>query len=758
MKNEMNPQETNSKVILDQRPTTWPEEGKIDLDIHDLPHRGAIIEWWYQNCHVTSKDGDRFSLFASFFRLASKKDEESDDYSYAHFIIWALSDKVNQKYYTDSLVDPSMPAESLKVLNKKEETINKQFYRALKEVYAKGNVPFPDRLLKEPANVALDNLLLEYDQNSFKKDEQGNYHLLLDNPLDQIECKLEFTPLIEPVRHGNEGELYGIWKEDMFYYFIPKCKVSGEILIQNKTYKVEGSGWYDHEFSKSGDETAVKDFRHDMSWDWISLQLDNGFQMSLYDLFDNTKNGEYAGGTGIIIDKNGKRISVEDYTFEPVKHWTSARTFITYPVAWELEIPSFNVSLFVEVDFPEQEFITTLSMPAFWEGSIKAEGNFMGVKVTGVGYSERTGFNTKESIESFLKGVGKCTQEVVESLLPLNPTQEQFHKLVNSPVGVDFFSEADKEQYITSVIKPIREIVDRSKKAWRSYVLLACIDAVGGNSQPFIDILAMPELVHSGSLIVDDVQDSSDTRRGGTSLHHLYGEPLAINAGNTCYFLGDLVVKKSLISDDVRLRIYELYFEMMRAAHAGQGLDISGLHSLMPDAVKNGDSSILEKRIYSIHRLKTAAPACTLAKIGGIMGGGKPQEIEALANYFEAIGLAYQIVDDVLNLEGYENNLKDKGEDITAGKITMPVAKAMGLLTLDKREYIWKTIQTMPKDTAVIASVIKLLEECGALKQCRIEAENLMEEAWKEVEKIIPDSFYKIRLRAFGWFALKIEC
>lgn len=90
--------------------------------------------------------------------------------------------------------------------------------------------------------------------------------------------------------------------------------------------------------------------------------------------------------------------------------------------------------------------------------------------------------------------------------------------------------------------------------------MLACIDSVGGDSQPFINLLAMPELIHTGSLIVDDVQDKSEKRRGGKTLHHIYGEPLAINAGNACYFIGDIVVGDSQISEQIRLKIYQLFF------------------------------------------------------------------------------------------------------------------------------------------------------------------------------------------------------
>lgn len=757
MKKESNTEEPNLNVTLNHYPLTWPTKGPIDLAVHDLPHHESVIEWWYQNCHVTSTDGRKFSLFASFFRLATGKDKHSENCTYAHSVIWSLSDVEEKKYYMDSLVDPDTPVHALKIMKKNEESSqgSKSIRRAIKEVYEKGNIPLPDRLLKNHAKIGNNNFSLEYDENSFKKDASGNYQLQLQNPVSEVACRLTFVPLTEPVRHGNNGLVGKVGRGDMFYYFIPKCGVSGEIQIGSNTYKVEGNGWYDHQFSRPADETTTFEFKGDMAWNWISLQLDNGCQISGYDLFDNTDNGKHVGGTMIIIDADGKIINEENYSFFPEYHWTSSRTFMSYPVSWRLEIPTQNIFLSITADFAEQEFVTILSAPAFWEGRVNASGSFMVKEVSGAGYVEINGFDTKESIESFLKAIGKATQRATESLLPVNPTDDQFHRLVNSPLGIRFFTPEDKEQYVSSVIKPIREVVDRNKKAWRSYVFLASIDIVGGNSQPFIDWLAMPELIHTGSLIVDDVQDKSDTRRGGMALHHLYGEPLAINAGNVCYFVGELFTHTPQLPENIRLKVYELFFEMMRAAHAGQAMDISGLHSLMPDAVSTGSSSSLEKRIYTIHRLKTAAPACTLVKMGGLIGNGKHEEIEALCNFFDAIGVAYQIMDDVLNLQGFDGDLKDKGEDITAGKITMPVAKAMSLLPLDKREYVWKTIQAMPTDKTTIESVIIILQNCGAIEACRLEAEKLLETAWKHVDEVFPDSFFKVRLRAFGWFVLQ---
>jgi hypothetical protein len=61
----------------------------------------------------------------------------------------------------------------------------------------------------------------------------------------------------------------------------------------------------------------------------------------------------------------------------------------------------------------------------------------------------------------------------------------------------------------------------------------------------------------------------------------------------------------------------------------------------------------------------------------------------------------------------------------------------------------------MPTDKTTIESVIILLQNCGAIEACRLEAENLLEAAWKHVDEVFPDSFFKVRLRAFGWFVLQ---
>jgi geranylgeranyl pyrophosphate synthase len=301
----------------------------------------------------------------------------------------------------------------------------------------------------------------------------------------------------------------------------------------------------------------------------------------------------------------------------------------------------------------------------------------------------------------------------------------------------------------------VREITDRGGKGWRSYAALACCDVVGGDSRKYIHWLAMPELMHVGSLIVDDVQDRSNVRRGGPACHVVHGDALAINAGTSCYFMGQHLLQGTDVSNVQKLALYDLYFEALRAGHAGQAADIEGLWSYLPKAIESGDTRELESRVMAIHRLKTAAPAGALARMGALVGGGSQAQIEGLGRYFESLGLAFQMVDDVLNLKGFAGDLKMRGEDLAHGKVTLPVVKALAELPRAERQYLCDTILAKPQDQALVDGLIARIEATGGIEATARAARELVESAWWSVEPLLEPSIVKLMLRSFGWFVLE---
>ena len=140
--------------------------------------------------------------------------------------------------------------------------------------------------------------------------------------------------------------------------------------------------------------------------------------------------------------------------------------------------------------------------------------------------------------------------------------------------------------------------------------------------------------------------------------------------------------------------------------------------------------------------------------MAALIGGGTDEQSEALGRLFESFGLAFQIIDDVLNLRGFEQDRKSRGEDITAGKITAPIAKAIGRLPPAERRALWSIVASRPSARDRIRDAIVIVERSGALEACEQQARDLVESAWALVDPLVPDTQCKIRLRAFGWFVL----
>jgi len=739
--------------------------------VHDLPHRSSATEWWYVNTHLGLADGRALSVFAAFFRIVKGRDEKTGALTYAHSCTWAVTDVASKQYWAQSRVDPSAPEMGKERILKGRGSRDPRLNRAMLEILEQGRLPAPDRIFDGPVFVGERKLELDFVGARYVKLDDGSYQLELKDQKSGVACALRFQPQKPVIRHGDDGLVRGPSGEDMFYYFVPRCRVTGTVTLNGLTQPVAtGQGWYDHEFGGSR-ENANADVNAnvnanangnpianaeltDVAWNWAAVQLDSGDEVTAYALVRVT-DGKVLGQWAIHVDSAGYRHAHTEMSFAPQGSWRSTRTFYDYPTRWRLTVPAAKLELTLNASFVDQEFITCISKPAFWEGRCDVRGTLAGKAVAGLAYVERSGFEPVRDLDEFFAAVGEEVRKSVASLLPFEPTHAQARDLIAADNREQYLDGVDRAQLGRSLFKPIREIADRGGKSWRSYAALACCDVVQGDSRKFIQWLAIPELMHVGSLIVDDVEDKSTLRRGGPAAHLIYGEPLAINAGTAAYFITQRLLSTSEVSAQDKLRLYDLYFEAMRAGHAGQAIDLDGLDAQLDRAVESGDARELERAVAAKHRLKAAAPAAALARMGAVAGGGSEAQIEAVGRFFEALGLAFQIVDDVLNLRGFKNDLKSRGEDVTNGSITMPVAKAMARLSAPERRKLVETLRSHPTELTVVAAVVEQLESCGAVQACADEASELVEAAWRAADPVLPDTIPKIMLRAFGWYVLQ---
>jgi len=755
--------EPSARVPLStlSRAADWPAAGPIDLEIHDLPHASSTLEWWYINTHLTLEDGRTLAIFAAFFRQLASDPELPGERLYTHSVAWGLSSPGESQFLSKVAVDGRAPEVGLKNLDLGAKHDDPRVERAFREVLRQGKIPGPTRMFHAEPEVGERRLLLDYDGDRLEKLADGTYTLALQDAERGIACELSFSLDKPPTRHGDDGVVHGVSGEVMFYYFVPRTTVSGFVLVNGRWSAVaSGAGWYDHEFgfmrSPTGPQNDTSTTRGETCWRWLSLQLDDGSDVSVY-YITRRATGEVLDNWTVISAADGRARVAKDAVIEALGHWRSTRTFSEYPVRMRLSVPSIELDLEVAATFDDQEVLTVISDPAFWEGTVSATGRRGDERVQARGWLECKGFGHAD-LDAFYAAVSREVRARLASTLPLRPSSADAESwMVRGPQGSRPTSNPalDPERLAASLVAPIRDIADRGGKGWRSYAALACIDVVGGDSRRFLHWLVMPEIVHVGSLIVDDVEDESALRRGGPSCHVRHGVPRAINAGTAAYFLAEPPVDQDALPPEAKLQIYRLYFDAMRAGHAGQALDLDDVSELADRAAHSGDTTELERHVLAVHRLKTAVPAGMFARAGAVLGGGTPLQVERLGAFFEAVGLAFQIVDDVLNVRGFERNLKQRGEDIAQGKLTLPVVKALGSLPPERRAWLWQTLAPRPSATDQIEAIARCLEDCGALDACSALARSIVERAWADLDPVLPDSQFKLMFRAFSWYVLE---
>lgn len=168
---------------MECKPVDWPDDGPLDLSIHDLPHASSTTEWWYINGHCVLDDSRRFSYFAAFFRRVQGYHRVTRAPRYAHSLIWAIHDLSAGHSTFVSRVDQSAAKEGLRRLRAGLGARDRRLDRALTEVLERGSVPKPDVVFDGRVSVATRNLELEFAGDSFIKSRDGTYTLKITLPI-----------------------------------------------------------------------------------------------------------------------------------------------------------------------------------------------------------------------------------------------------------------------------------------------------------------------------------------------------------------------------------------------------------------------------------------------------------------------------------------------------------------------------------------------------------------------------------------------
>ena len=231
--------------------------------------------------------------------------------------------------------------------------------------------------------------------------------------------------------------------------------------------------------------------------------------------------------------------------------------------------------------------------------------------------------------------------------------------------------------------EPIWDLLDRGGKRWRPILCMLISEVYGYNRRYVYDIAALCEMVHNGTLVVDDIEDDSKVRRNKECVHLLFGVDISVNAGNFIYFAPMMrLFRSGKYSAEKLVKMSTIYLEEMTSLHIGQGWDI-----VWHNPAKVGEDYPNENDYLQMTAHKTGVLARLSSRFVCVAIGLDEEKSNALARLAESMGVAFQIQDDLLNLEG-EEYLKTKGysgEDIHEGKMTLMVIHAIKNSTKSKR-------------------------------------------------------------------------
>lgn len=291
-------------------------------------------------------------------------------------------------------------------------------------------------------------------------------------------------------------------------------------------------------------------------------------------------------------------------------------------------------------------------------------------------------------------------------------------------------------EHIAPLLQPTRALVDLGGKRWRPLLLVLTAEACLADRPKLSDaerkqlladafhLAPLVEFVHTASLIHDDIEDNSDTRRGKPAAYITYGTDTAINAASWLYFQAPVCIDTLSLPAEQKARLYALYAMELRRLHLGQAMDIAW-HRTPAFLPREG-------QYLTMVMHKTGTLASLAAKTGMLAAGaGEAQAAEA-GQLAARIGAGFQIIDDVINLTA-GNPGKKRGDDIVEGKKSLPVLLFAQQYGTDSKELAQLTdcfAQARQEgiSSPAVEKAVSLLTESGAVSRAQEKGSRLITE------------------------------
>ncbi|RPE66256.1 octaprenyl-diphosphate synthase [Pacificibacter maritimus] len=250
-------------------------------------------------------------------------------------------------------------------------------------------------------------------------------------------------------------------------------------------------------------------------------------------------------------------------------------------------------------------------------------------------------------------------------------------------------------------------LVEAGGKRLRPMLTLAAAKACGYTGPYHIHLAATVEFIHTATLLHDDVVDESAQRRGRPTANLLWDNKSSV-----------------LVGDYLFARSFQLMTECnsMRVMHILSGASATIAEGEVLQLTAAQDLSTSEDIYLQVVRGKTAALFSAATEVGGVIADADPTVVQALFDYGDALGVSFQIVDDLLDFEGTGQTGKNIGDDFRERKLTLPMIKAIAKADATERAFWVKTIEKGKQDDGDLDHAINILRKHNALADTRLVA------------------------------------
>ncbi|XP_021959649.1 geranylgeranyl pyrophosphate synthase [Folsomia candida] len=296
-----------------------------------------------------------------------------------------------------------------------------------------------------------------------------------------------------------------------------------------------------------------------------------------------------------------------------------------------------------------------------------------------------------------------------------------------SPGGAKRREDIEKKKHLA----PFTYVLGMQGKNFRRKIAAGFNFWYAVNSADMDWIFRFIDLLHNGSLVIDDIQDHSQLRRGKPAAHILYGVPLSINAANYAYFDAlKVVLEKSCLG------CVDIFTEELINLHHGQGMELYWrdweIFAPNDDPKKYIPT---EDEYVEVIAKKTAGQFILIVRIMRLRKNNETYDVD-LTKLANMVGIYFQIRDDLMNLTSQEyTDTKGFCEDISEGKLSFPVIRALNKVGGEKKDRLIKLLRARSTLKKVKLEVLEILNSCGAMQYTKDKLTQLRVEIGKEIER-----------------------